>query len=712
MRIRWKLLILLLLIALTPLALVSTLHRRATLGLGREMASRAGEALIDRAGRALQQLVDDQAAVIRQEGQRIHQALRAQAFEVERCLAAPPPVHARPYYTQDYDRGINLPAGMAPSARHDGIRPDNSTGPISITLNEQVFVLAPGVSREAVADDVARLTAMLPMYRLLYEGAPELIYWQYTSLDNGVHSCYPGHGGSPAEYDPRKREWYTLAQGEEDVQWCAPYVDVSPRQVILTAAQRVHRPDGSFAGVTAIDIVASDIVRHLPLPSFLAKGARTMLVAAEPPPGGAEPHLRIVARPDYASRGRRWDAPQEFEWLAADDTAQLREMTQEMLAEKSGVRRMPQAGRMGLWAYGPLASKAKGVGVVMIVPYDDVVAEAREAEAYVLARTAQQLRLTSAVGGGVILVVAMIAFVYSRRVTRPIRELADAAGRIARGELDTRVAIRTHDELGELGRAFNEMVPQLRDRLKIRHSLSLAMEVQQRLLPAHPPRIPGLDVAGKSIYCDETGGDYYDFLDLSKLGPNRLGIAVGDVAGHGIAAALLMATARALLRSRASQPGSLAQLMRDINAHLAEDTPTNRFMTLAYLLIDSHARQARWVCAGHDPAIAYEPAGDTFREWEGGDIPLGIQAAWPYREHGPVALQPGQIIVIGTDGIWETRNPAGEMFGKDGLRSVIRRSAERSAEEISLAITEALAAFRQTAPQEDDVTLVVVKVLP
>lgn len=712
MRIRWKLLILLLLIALTPLAFVTLLSHRATLRLGRQMASLTHQALIDRAERQLQQVVDDQAAVIRQEGLRINQAVQAQALEVERCLAAPPPANAHPRYGEDYDRGTDLPTGMAPSARHQGIRPDQSLGPISITLDEQVFVLGPGVSRDAVAADVARLTAVLPMYRLLYEGARELIYWQYTSLDNGVHSCYPGHGGYPPQYDPRQRDWYALARKQDDVQWCAPYVDVSTRQVILTAARAVHRPDGSFAGVTAIDILAADLVRHLPLPSSLAKEARTLLVAVERPPGGTEPGLRIVARPDYASDGRRWDAPEEPEWLTSDDGARLGELIRRMLAGESGVQRMRQGGRTGLWAYGPLGTKARSVGVVMIVPYDNVVTEAAAAEAFVLAQTAHQLRLTGAVCGGVILIVAAIAFVYSRRVTRPIRQLAHAAVRIARGELDTRVDIRTHDELGELGRTFNEMVPQLQDRLKIRHSLSLAMEVQQRLLPAHPPRIAGLDVAGKSIYCDETGGDYYDFLDLSRLGANRLGVAVGDVAGHGIAAALLMATARALLRSRASQPGSLAQLMSDINAHLTEDTPLNRFMTLSYLIIDSHARQARWVCAGHDPAITYDPAADVFEEWAGGDIPLGIQAQWPYKEHGPVALHPGQIIVIGTDGIWESRNPAGRMFGKDGLREVIRRNAGCSADGITHAITDALAAFRQTSPQEDDVTLVVVKILP
>lgn len=708
MRIRWKLLILLLVIALVPLAFVATLDHRATLRLGREMASREHEALIDRASRQLHQLVEDQAAIIWQQQQRLKQAVRFQAFEVERYLAAAQPSNGRAYYSADYDRGTDLPTGMAPSTRHYELDADNRLAPVPITLEAQVFKLAPGVSREAVADDVARLASMVSVYRLLYESDASLIYWQYTALENGVHSCYPGHGGYPAEYDPRERPWYTFARAENDLRWCPPYVDVSSRQMTISAAMPVHRPDGSFAGVTAIDILASDIVSRVPLPSAVAKTAQTMLVAIQRSPRDTESGLLIVARPTYQTKGRRWNATPEPEWLASDDPEQLRELMRDMRAGKSDVRRMPYGGRMCLWAYGPLAGK--GAGLVMIVPYEDVVSQAAEAEAYVLHRTWRQLRITGGVCAGVILIVVAIAFVYSRRVTQPIRQLARAADCIADGELDTRVEIRTGDELGDLGRAFNEMVPQLRDRIKMRESLSLAMEVQQRLLPAGPPKIEGLDVAGRSIYCDETGGDYYDFLDLSKLAPHLLGIAVGDVTGHGIAAALLMATARALLRSRASEPGNLSELMNHINEHLAEDTSTNRFMTLFYAILDAERREVRWVCGGHDPAITYDPASDSFGEWEGRDIPLGIQGDWRYTEHGPRPLGPGQVIVIGTDGIWEAHNPTGRMFGKDALREVIRGNAARPAAEIGRAITEALAAFRGTQPQEDDITLVVVRV--
>jgi len=173
-----------------------------------------------------------------------------------------------------------------------------------------------------------------------------------------------------------------------------------------------------------------------------------------------------------------------------------------------------------------------------------------------------------------------------------------------------------------------------------------------------------------------------------------------------------MTTARALLRSRIDQPGTLADLMRSINRHLTADTSSGRFMTLLYTVIDARTRGLRWANAGHDPALIYDPAADRFMELEGGSLPLGIDFQVDYQEYRWDQLKCGQIIVIGTDGIWETHNPQHKAFGKDALREVIRRHAAGSAADIVRAITTSLAEFRQDHPQEDDVTLVVIKIAP
>jgi phosphoserine phosphatase RsbU/P len=122
-----------------------------------------------------------------------------------------------------------------------------------------------------------------------------------------------------------------------------------------------------------------------------------------------------------------------------------------------------------------------------------------------------------------------------------------------------------------------------------------------------------MDIAAKSLYCQETGGDFYDFIDVQRDNMTHTGIAVGDVTGHGLPAALLMATSRAFLISRLTQPGTIGQIMTDINRLVAKDTEeTSQFVTLFYLEIEHEEKNFRWIKAGHDPAILYDSLSDKF----------------------------------------------------------------------------------------------------
>ena len=246
---------------------------------------------------------------------------------------------------------------------------------------------------------------------------------------------------------------------------------------------------------------------------------------------------------------------------------------------------------------------------------------------------------------------------------------------------------------------------------RVREYLSLAMEVQQNLLPKSNPHVEGLDIAGKSIYCDETGGDYYDFLEVGNPGEGKIGVVVGDVADHGIPAALLMATVRALIRQRCSAFGKIDQVVSDVNRQLTNDVKdTGRFMTLFYTEIERPNRIMRWVNAGHEPAMLFDPDADTFSDLNGaGNLALGVFEDARFRE-AQQEIGPGQIILIATDGIWEARNPKGEMFGRGRIQRIIRRNASKSAGDIQNAILNALKRFQKDVKLEDDLTLVIIKI--
>jgi serine phosphatase RsbU (regulator of sigma subunit) len=247
---------------------------------------------------------------------------------------------------------------------------------------------------------------------------------------------------------------------------------------------------------------------------------------------------------------------------------------------------------------------------------------------------------------------------------------------------------------------------------RVRNSLSLAMEVQQNLLPHNAPQTAGLDIAGRSIYCDETGGDYYDYLKTGNGADGKIGVVVGDVSGHGIPAALLMATVRARLRQRYIQSGGIAQVVSEVNRQLAEDVQdSGRFMTLFAAEIDRRKGRLYWLNAGHEPAVVYDPDTRNIDPLAGGgSLPLGVVDDIAYKINSR-GIKPGDIIAIATDGIFEAQNPQGEMFGRARFYDLIGRHASGTAAQIIEAVLAAVQDFRQDFPSKDDLTLVVIKIL-
>ena len=264
--------------------------------------------------------------------------------------------------------------------------------------------------------------------------------------------------------------------------------------------------------------------------------------------------------------------------------------------------------------------------------------------------------------------------------------------------------------LDDNGRAIGNMAF-VTDMTEHKKALMLAGEVQKSMLPSEMPRVRGLDIAGRNVSCDEIGGDYYDFIWRRDSTKGMFSIVVGDISGHGVDSALLMTTARAFLRMRASQPGTISEIVTAMNNHLAQDTlDTGKFMTLFCLTIDPERQCLDWVRAGHDPALIYSPEQDEFEELKGIGIALGVSDGFKYAENHKTGLRNGQIIAIGTDGIWEAFNRDGEMFGKARYQDIIKKNADKSAEEILNAVYHELSEFTLGKKSEDDITLVIAKV--
>ena len=302
-------------------------------------------------------------------------------------------------------------------------------------------------------------------------------------------------------------------------------------------------------------------------------------------------------------------------------------------------------------------------------------------------------------------------YLVSSNLSRSFKDIIRVLHEVKNGRFENRVQVTTNDEIGYTGDVINDMTEGLAERDRMRHSLALAKEIQQNLFPRQMIKTEGLELVGKSLYCDETGGDYFDYVLMGAPEEKKIGVVVGDVSGHGIPSALLMTTVRASLRQRLSGGGDAAEIVTDVNRQLAEDVAhSGDFITLFFMVADMNAGNLQWVCAGHDPAIFYDPETDECRMLKGGGIALGIDAGARYTTHHLAGLVEGQVILLGTDGIWETRNKKGEQIGKPAICEVIRTNADRNAEQILNAVFSTLDDYRKDARIEDDITAIVMKI--
>jgi sigma-B regulation protein RsbU (phosphoserine phosphatase) len=297
-----------------------------------------------------------------------------------------------------------------------------------------------------------------------------------------------------------------------------------------------------------------------------------------------------------------------------------------------------------------------------------------------------------------------------------VKALHRGTRRIAKGDFDVQIDIPNEDELGDLATSFNEMAAAVKkgqeeaiERERLERELATAREIQEKLLPHEMPDVPGFEITGTSLPSQQVGGDYFDFLDIDG---GQLGIAIADVSGKGIPAALLMANLQASLHAQVYQSGEVAEVAHRINNLLYKSTDAHMFVTFFYGILDRQKSVFTTTNAGHNPPLLFKSDGRIERLSEGGLI-LGFQPDIEYSQQ-TVVIEPGEVIVLYTDGITEAADPSSEMvsddlFGTERLLDVVRENSSKSAREIQAAILDAIANHTKNAPQFDDITLVVIK---
>ncbi len=705
LKLRWKFFIILLVFSLTPLIVVTVVSQRGTLLLGKTISEDARVRLTHIVGMELRQTAENSAKVLQRTKDAMAFYLQVLAGEAELAFSEITARSPKIYFADDFEDPRTAPRDFLPIQRyriktHDGEFLDNP-----VSFNHPVFMLAPGVKKENVSRDLASLSRMIPTFRKLSSEFGKTLYWVHICLQNGVYMSYPGHSGYLDSFEPRRYPWYTEAK--DSPSWTLPRINTNTGFLTFTVSQRIYQPDGSFLGVVAIDILFVEALQKSALSPLWASDAHSFIVTSVPDSETHQPGLQILAQKDYQQHPGSWTPVAGKKWLSSAERIGFDVVHEQLKVGQAGYAELPFKNVESIWAYAGIDDL---IQFVAIVPKSIIMALPDETRKTFFAYLKDQILFAGAATFLTIVFLAVSALIGSYMITRSLLSIAAAARKLSSGDFTVKLGLRTGDERDQVIQAFNEMGPKLEDHLRLHQSIDLAMKVQQRLLPAEDPSIPWLDLAGRSVYCDETGGDYYDYLGVTENNPQEITVVVGDVSGHGISSALLMASARAYLRQRTSLPGNLSQMITDVNRQLAVDVAdSNSFMTLFCVKIDREPQLLTWVRAGHDPAILYDAEKDVFEKLQGKGIPLGADISWVYAQSTKAVSLKEQIILIGTDGIWETSNPDGEMFGKDRVQGLIRQNASGSSQDILQAIFDDLNRFRAGKKFEDDVTLVVFK---
>jgi PAS domain S-box-containing protein len=247
-----------------------------------------------------------------------------------------------------------------------------------------------------------------------------------------------------------------------------------------------------------------------------------------------------------------------------------------------------------------------------------------------------------------------------------------------------------------------------RELLENQEQFRVARDIQQRLFPKTSPALIGFDIGGASYPAEATGGDYFDYLPM--LG-DRWGIVVGDVTGHGVGPALLMAETRAYLRVLAGRREDVGEILTRANGILAEDVGAERFVTLFLARLDPAQRSLLYASAGHPSCYILDAQGDIRHKLPRTGPPLGIRPDTQYASSEEIRLTSGDLVLLITDGIEESLSPANAIFGLERTLEVVRATRTKSAQEIVDALYRAVRDFAQGNPQTDDVTAIIIKVV-
>lgn len=678
MSIRTKILLIILLLSIPPVLFLRISGTRSLDTLVSQVQTRTSNLLMDSQSQSLQRIVEDHARLLKRERQLIGAALEilvsqtAMALDAEafsKTLAAQPKTPSPQMHESMHGRMMHRKNGS--------------------------FLFSPSPKIETSLTIISRI---MRDFSLKY---PDLILWQEIQLADNSRLFYSTDQADTAKLQGRFQSMMPASDNSAFV-WSMPMQDMVFNTSIFTASQPITLSDGSVAGTATIAIPVRTLLRDPGHLSAISSNVTSYVIKASTDKNA----LLILAMRNFEEKEGKWFAVPEGALKVPQET--INQISKDILANKSGSWITLINGTQYLTTYAPFG--AGNSALLISIPSADIIKIASKEKDFVHSIFSKQLDISQYLSAITVLLVCIAAAYFSHSLSKNIYKLVECVREIAKGNFSTRVPYVGKDEIGELGAALNEMTPALEENVHMKTSLQLASEVQKNLLPKDAPQPPSYDIAGTSYYCAETGGDYFDFISCGSGNPSRLLMAVGDVVGHGISAALLMATARAYLRSCAKHEFFLSDITQEANELVVCDTyGTGQFMTLFLASLNTVNNKFTWTRAGHDAAILHRQQKGTFEELKGtGSTALGVIGNAKYSEN-TTEISHGDILVIATDGLWECTAPDGVMFGKERMRKIIAENTHLTSQQLIDTLYDAALTYSGRPSLEDDFTCIVIQ---
>jgi len=501
------------------------------------------------------------------------------------------------------------------------------------------------------------------------------------------------------EYDPRNRVWFSGALAAEGrITWTAPYTFYTTGEPGITASTTYTDADG-IVHVVGIDVMLKEISAFTRALRVSERGLVIVL-------SGRRDGLRIIGLPAHEryadAESRHADllkTPAELGLDVARDAAVVfppdRPPPSDAQVFVSGgerwwgqVRPYPLGSDQELW-------------ITVVVPFSDLLGGLATLRIWIILITITTL-----------LAAVLHARLLARRYSEPIEELVRRSDRISHGDLEIADSVVTNvAEVHHLASAQERMKIGLRSLMKMERDIQLARQIQQSTFPKALPELEGFELHGWSEPADETGGDTYDAIRIDDDGGHAIGalFMLADATGHGIGPALAAAEIRAMLHMAVRLDGNFTEMVRHTNEQLYEDLPSERFITAWLARLDVPTATLTCFSAGQAPLLHYHAAGGAIDRFSADMPPLGIMPDVEIEVPPPIALAPGDIYVVLSDGFFEAAGPDGELFGTARVEAVIQRAHAESPKAILDAIRAEVETYTQGAPADDDRTAVIIK---